>query len=268
MRHTLAPRKHLGQHFLADDNIARKIAAAIAPQREDVMVEIGSGEGALTVHLANLVRRLYAIELDDRAAEVLEDKFGEAITLIRGDALQVSLRELSMQTGERLRVVGNIPYQITSPLLFHLFDEADVVRNAVFMIQREVADRLVAVPRTKAYGVLSVMTQFHSVPRKLFTVSPGSFFPPPSVMSAVVSLDMERVPRHAVDSALFSRIVRTTFAKRRKILSNGLRDCVQGDDMVHAIGAAIDLTRRPEELSVGDFVALTNAAASAGVTVQ
>lgn len=263
MRHTLAPRKHLGQHFLADDNIARKIAAAIAPAAADVMVEIGPGEGALTVHLAGKAGTLYAVEVDDRAVELLQAKFGDTIRLIHNDALLVSLRKLSERHGgARLRIAGNIPYNITSPLLFHLFDEIDVVHDAVFMMQREVADRLVAIPRTKAYGILSVMTQFYTVPKKLFTVSPGSFFPPPAVMSAVIALDATHAPHYDVDATLFSRVVRGTFGKRRKVLSNGLGDVVKGDAVIQAVGTRIDLSRRPEELTVADFVTLTNALAA------
>ena len=267
MRHTLAPRKQLGQHFLADDNIARKIAAAIAPHADDVMVEIGAGEGALTRQLAAHVKRFIAIELDDRAADVLTTTFGDTITLVRGDALNVSLADIAATAGAHLRVVGNIPYNITSPLLFHLFEDAAVVRDATLMIQREVADRLVAQPRSKEYGILSVMTQFHAVPRKLFTVAPGSFFPPPAVVSAVISLTFRQPQRDDVDLELFRRIVRGTFAKRRKILSNGLRDVVHSDEALASIGAQCDLMRRPEELSVEQFVALTNAAAAAGVHV-
>ncbi len=265
MRHTLAPRKQLGQHFLADDNIARKIAAAIAPQPDDVMVEIGAGEGSLTRHLAGHVKKFIVLELDERACDVLERTFGSTITLVRGDALEVDLSEIARQHNAPLRVVGNIPYQITSPLLFHLFDHAAVERDAVLMMQREVADRLVAVPRTKDYGILSVMTQWCATPKKLFNVAPGCFFPPPTVMSTVISLRFGTAAYPPVDRALFRRIVRATFAKRRKILSNGLRDVVHDEQVLHAIGAACDLTRRPEELSVAEFIILVNAASAAGV---
>ncbi len=258
MRHTLAARTRLGQHFLVDDNIARKIAATLGEATDDVVVEIGAGEGALTRHLIERAGTVYALELDDRSIARLREVFGDRLRIIHGDALKVDLSAIASEHGRRIRIVGNIPYRITSPLLFHLFDHARAVRDAVIMMQREVADRLVAVPRTKAYGVLSVATQFHCAVQRLFTVPPSCFLPPPKVHSAVVRFTFPEVATHAVAPQQFQRVVRAAFGKRRKTLANALKDLIGDGPSLAALAARIDLTRRAEELTVAEFVTLAN----------
>jgi 16S rRNA (adenine1518-N6/adenine1519-N6)-dimethyltransferase len=263
MRHTLAPRKRLGQHFLADDNIAKKIAASLELTKDDIVVEIGAGEGALTQHLAGHAKKLYAVELDSRAAAILQEKFGDEITLIHKDALTVSFEELATNEKQDIRVAGNIPYNITSPLLFHAFESHQYIKDVTFMMQKEVAERLTAKPRTKEYGILAVAAQFYSVPKILFNVSPKCFFPPPKVMSSVIHFDFRAVRSYDVDKKLFHTVLRATFGKRRKILLNGLKDIIKDSGTLSAISAQFDTSKRAEELTVNDFVTLTNVIASA-----
>lgn len=196
-----------------------------------------------------------AVELDAGLAAQLRSTFGERLELYNRDVLDVDLRSLAQKGGGKLRIVGNIPYNITSPILFWMIDSSDVVTNSTIMIQREVAQRLVAKPRTKAYGILSVFAQYYSTPSLLFTVSPGSFYPAPEVTSAVVTLDFERpYPARAADDVTFRTVVRGTFGKRRKTLRNGLRGLGVPLDTMR--GLSLDLDRRPEELGIKEFVTL------------
>ncbi len=249
----IAPKKSLGQHFLRDENIARKIVEHLHPENQDVLVEIGPGTGALTKHLVGRGKAFAAIEVDARALEVLRGRFADA-EFVHSDVLGVRLDLLSKKYGDKLRIVGNIPYYIASEILFWLFDAREAVRDAILMMQLEVAQRLIAKPRTKEYGILSVFSQFYSSPELLFQVSKNSFFPKPNVDSAVVRLNMvDRLPAHA--ERLFRNVVRSTFGKRRKTLYNGLR--YMGLDEKELAGVPFDLTRRPEELSVEEFFDLT-----------
>jgi 16S rRNA (adenine1518-N6/adenine1519-N6)-dimethyltransferase len=179
------------------------------------------------------------------------------LTLYHDDVLNLDPRSIAKQQNGKLRVVGNIPYNITSPILFWAIDSSDVIADCTLMIQHEVAQRLVAKPRSKEYGILSVFAQYYSTPELKFTVSPGSFYPVPEVTSAVVSLDFERPhPSRAVDEAMFRAIVRGTFGQRRKMLRNGLRTLNVPEDFFQK--SAVNFNRRPEELSVEDFVSLSN----------
>lgn len=253
-RPSLRPRKWLGQHFLRDDNIARKIVAAMRPGANDVILEIGPGEGALTRHLAGIPRRLILVELDSRAAAHLREQFaGDAVEVLAADILTINLAAVAKEA--RLRVVGNIPYNITTPILFHMLDHRAHVVDAMLMMQKEVAARLVARPRTKAYGILSVLFQLYADVRALFDVAPGAFFPRPRVTSTVVHLTLREHCRVSVsDEDAFRAMVRGVFGKRRKTLRNSLKDVVERVDDLHDL----DLGRRPEELSPEELVALSN----------
>jgi 16S rRNA (adenine1518-N6/adenine1519-N6)-dimethyltransferase len=251
----ITPKKSLGQNFLRDDNIARKIIHALDLHPDDSVVEIGPGTGALTKHLLSVARRVRGIEVDKRAAAVLRTMFGETLELIEQDLLQVDLRALSQTEGRPLRVVGNIPYNLTSEILFWLFENRSAIDDATLMMQLEVARRLIAKPKTKAYGILSVAAQFYTQPEVLFTVSRNSFHPKPKVTSAVVRLLFHKqLP--PCDIVLFTNVVRATFGKRRKTLRNGLRSLGCTDR--HLASLRFDLNRRPEELSLDDFLALTS----------
>ncbi|RPH33979.1 ribosomal RNA small subunit methyltransferase A, partial [bacterium] len=246
----LRPRKSLGQNFLRDDRIARKIVDAVGPRPGDVVLEIGPGEGALTKHLAASGARLVLVELDERAVLQMRGLYeGAGVQVLHQDVLTVDLDLLadSMST-ERLRVVGNIPYYITSPILFHVLDNRRRVRDLTMMVQREVARRLAAVPRTKAYGILSVFCQLFADVEILFDVQPGSFHPRPDVTSSVVRLMMLDGPRFALrDEQFFRGMVRSVFGKLRKTLRNALRYFLD-DDPAAAVPDASILQRRPEDL--------------------
>jgi 16S rRNA (adenine1518-N6/adenine1519-N6)-dimethyltransferase len=254
------PKKSLGQNFLHDANIARKIVESMRLQRDDRVVEIGPGKGALTSLLLEKLSNLTAIELDDELAVLLQAMFGEKLTLIHNDVLNVSLHALAKKAGGAMRVTGNIPYNITSPILFWVIDARESVRDCTLTMQREVAQRLTAKPHTKEYGILSVLAQYYAVPKMLFNVSPKSFTPVPEVMSAVVHLDFSakggpHTPQ-ALDDKIFRAVVRGTFGKRRKTLRNGLRGLGVSAEQLKNISFSLD--RRPEELTVAEFVSLAD----------
>jgi len=250
----ISPKRSLGQNFLRDDNVARNILDSLQLHQSDLLLEVGPGTGSLTKHLAGNVETLLAVEIDRRAIESLEGRFGGNVRIIEGDVLEVSLAELAEQFGKKVRVVGNIPYYITSEILFWIFDQRSVVRDATLMMQQEVARRLTAVPRTKDYGILSVFAQLYSIPQQLFKVSRNSFFPKPGVDSAVVRLSIRgTIPPH--HELLLRNVVRSTFGKRRKTVLNGLKHMGFSDQTLK--GLPFDLQKRPEELDGGDFLKLT-----------
>jgi 16S rRNA (adenine1518-N6/adenine1519-N6)-dimethyltransferase len=250
----LPPKKSLGQNFLRDDNVARNIVESLHLRSDDTTVEIGPGGGALTKLLQGRCSRVIAIEVDQRAVKVLQETFGDSIELVHADVRSVSLGEFTRRRKGRLRVVGNIPYNITSEILFWLFDQYDVIEDATLMLQLEVARRFVARTATKEYGILSVFLQYYTEPELLFKVSRNSFYPKPTVDSAVVRLRF----KHQLPSCnmeLFRAIVRGTFWNRRKTLRNGLRYLGFTDDQLNC--SAIDLSRRPESLTLREFLDLT-----------
>jgi 16S rRNA (adenine1518-N6/adenine1519-N6)-dimethyltransferase len=247
------PKKHLGQNFLQDPNIIRKIVASLDLRPEDAVVEIGPGTGALTRDLAGHCR-LTAVEVDGRVVTRLREEFGDRVNVIEGDILEVTARSIAPEGGSLLRVVGNIPYYITSDILFWVLDQRESISDATLMMQNEVAARLIATPRTKAYGILSVMTQHYARPRRLFGVARTCFYPVPDVDSAVVRLDLRRdLPD--VDDALFRAVVRGTFGKRRKTIRNGLGFAGVPREVIAQLGPVAD--QRPEELTPEQFVELT-----------
>ena len=254
-RSMIKPKKSLGQNFLHDDNIARNIVQSLALQSGDHLLEIGPGKGALTKFLIRKTPDFLAVELDPRAVALLRETFGDSLELLQTDVLTVSLIDLAEQRRARFKVVGNIPYYITSEILFWLLDQHEAVLEATLMVQLEVAQRFVAKPRTKEYGILSIFSQHYTEPRLLFKVSRNSFYPVPKVDSAVVRLVFKRdLPD--CDHLLFRNIVRATFGKRRKTLRNGLKFMGFTDDQLDSIG--FDLTRRSEELSPQDYVELSD----------
>ncbi len=249
------PKKSLGQNFLRDENILRKIVESLDLSDGDVVVEIGSGQGALTKYLIDRPITFIGIELDGRAIELLKHSIGDAVNLVQGDVLDVHLQDLSAKHGKMLRIVGNIPYYLTSQILFWLFDSRAVLIDATLMMQLEVARRLTARPKRKEYGILSVFSQFYADCALLFKVSRNCFFPKPEVDSAVVRLSFKReLPK--CDEKFFRSVVRNTFGTRRKTLRNGLKSMGFENRALERI--PFDLKKRPEELSVADFVSLGN----------
>ncbi len=251
----LKPKKSLGQNFLRDENILHKIVESLDLRSGDVVVEIGSGQGALTKHLSEKPIKLIGIEVDERAVRLLQERFDEKLELIHRDVLEVDIDELAQRNGRKVRIVGNIPYYLTSEILFWLFDARTAVIDAMLMVQFEVARRLVAPPKNKEYGILSIFTQFYTECEMLFKVSRNCFFPKPEVDSAVVQFKFrEQLPN--CDEKLFRLIVRSTFGQRRKTLRNGLKSMGFDENVLDQI--SFDLKKRPEELGVEEFLLLTS----------
>jgi 16S rRNA (adenine1518-N6/adenine1519-N6)-dimethyltransferase len=256
---TVKPKQSLGQNYLIDDNIAKKIVHSLNLQPDNVVVEIGSGQGALTQHLVGKARRIIAVEIDQRVVGNLNEKFNTPdIEIVNTDFLLVPLAGLVEKYGARLRIVGNIPYHLTSPILFKVFDELKSVADLTLMMQREVARRTVAVPNTKDYGILSIFSQYYCTPRSLFNVSPNCFYPKPKVTSTVVNFRVNPNVDDDIDDKLFRIIVKTAFGKRRKTLKNSLGYLPIDKNKIDAIlnSPGFPLKNRPEELSVPEYVQL------------
>ena len=258
MSYPLRPKKSLGQHFLVDGNVLHNITGALALQPGDVVLEIGPGTGQLTELIQPQVERLVAVEIDRNLAPILKSKFSGAanFTLIEGDILD--LDPMSLVQNQPLRVVGNIPYHITSPIIFHFFDRRRNLIDMVLLMQREVAERIVAPAGSPDYGILSVFSRTFAEVELLLRVPRTVFKPPPKVDSALVRWRFsDHYTRNLADEALYRRLVRTAFGQRRKMLRRSLR---QTFDLGHL--ARFDLTRRPEELWVEDWIAMANQLAS------
>jgi 16S rRNA (adenine1518-N6/adenine1519-N6)-dimethyltransferase len=240
---------------LRDANVARKIVDAIAPLSGDTVLEIGPGEGALTRDLAARAGRLIIVDIDERVIRTMEEVFSDgAVMILHRDVLTLDLSELAGRYGP-LRVVGNIPYNITSPILFHTLEQRAAVRDVTLLMQREVARRLAAGPGTKDYGILSIMCQFVADVDVLFDVSPNVFYPRPEVTSSLVRLRMLPATRFPVtDEAFFRTMVRGVFGKRRKTLRNSLRYLLSAIPSL----PEIDLQRRPEDLTLEELAHLAN----------
>lgn len=251
-------KKSLGQHFLHDRGVVDKLVMAIDPRPGDRIVEIGPGQGALTFPLLDRHGALTAIEFDRDLLEPLTaaaKSHGE-LTLINSDVMNVDFTALA--AGTPFRLVGNLPYNLSSPILFHALDHAAVVRDMHFMLQKEVVDRMAAGPGSKVYGRLSVMLQAYCTVTALFKVAPGAFRPPPKVDSAVVRLVPHPPGQVGIDDPRrFADIVRAAFGQRRKTLRNALSSVCSADDIVRA---GVDPQSRAEQLAVADFIALANLA--------
>ncbi|AEK59489.1 MULTISPECIES: 16S rRNA (adenine(1518)-N(6)/adenine(1519)-N(6))-dimethyltransferase RsmA [Acidithiobacillus] len=260
-------KKRFGQNFLVQPAIVQRIVAAVGPGSSDALVEIGPGRGALTrALLAALApaQRLRVIELDRDLLPILRNLAPpERLEILAADALKVDFLKIADTAGARLRIVGNLPYNISTPLLFHLLGQAEAITDMHFMLQREVVERIVARPGSGTYGRLSVMLQAYCLVEMLFPVAPGNFHPVPKVDSAFLRL----VPRHPTPiaparQALFAEVVRLAFAQRRKTLANNFRSRLPAPAWEQL---AIDPGRRAETLSVDDFFRLTEALDTAGV---
>ena len=263
----LRPRKTLGQNFLVHPHQARRIVEALSLSSDETVVEIGAGLGALTVYLSQAARRVVALERDPALARFLqEDLFPESpgVEVLCQDVLEFDFLGLSRSLGQPLAVAGNLPYQITSPLLFKLMAEREALSRAVLMMQQEVGVRLVAPPGTKDYGVLSVLLSYHFTIQRLFSLGPANFFPPPQVDSVVLRLTPAATSPPARDPALLARVVKAAFGQRRKTLNNALAgraaDFGLSPEQMRDIftGLGIDPIRRGETLSLAEFVALSN----------
>ncbi|MGE0626016.1 MAG: 16S rRNA (adenine(1518)-N(6)/adenine(1519)-N(6))-dimethyltransferase RsmA [Pseudomonadales bacterium] len=243
-------RKRFGQHFLVDEGVLQHIADVVRPQSEDRLLEIGPGHGALTRYLYGQTASYVAVELDRDLIAPLKAAF-PGLSLVSADILKVDLDSLLEPPGWRL--VGNLPYNISSPLLIKLFDHLPRIRDMHFMFQRELGARLGAEPGTKSWGRLGVLTQYFCEVESLFDVPPEAFAPPPKVHSQVVRL-LPRRDREAVDLEKLHQVLQRAFSARRKRIANGLKTLRLDWDR-----AAVDPERRPDALTVGEFVRLANA---------
>jgi 16S rRNA (adenine1518-N6/adenine1519-N6)-dimethyltransferase len=250
-------RKRFGQNFLIDHGIIRDIVRAVHPQKQDNIVEIGPGKGAITQLLADSCDNLTVIELDRDLVPWLKVKFEKHpnFQLFQADALQFDFAQL-IKNGQPLRIVGNLPYNISTPLIFHLLGYSDQVQDMHFMLQKEVVKRMAAQPGESAYGRLGIMVQYYCAVEDLFDVPPTSFDPAPKVDSAIVRLiPYKDLPYRATNIKTLENLVNVAFQQRRKTLRNALKQLLDADVLEQL---PIDLSARAEEISLADFVATSN----------
>jgi 16S rRNA (adenine1518-N6/adenine1519-N6)-dimethyltransferase len=252
------PKHSLGQNFLIDPNIARKLVGALDPQPDETVLEIGPGVGALTAVLLERATRVIAVEIDGRLIPGLRERFGEQLDLLHADILAVDLTELATRAGGRLALLSCLPYYASSPILFHLLKHRAALSRAVLTLQREVADRCCAKPGTKDYGGVSVQLALAASPRRLFTISPHVFRPRPKVESAALLLDFTRPhPAQPRSWDALEQVLRAAFGQRRKTLRNALSakfDFEKTDEMLAAAG--VNPKTRAEDVPPEGFVAL------------
>jgi 16S rRNA (adenine1518-N6/adenine1519-N6)-dimethyltransferase len=249
----IKPLKRFGQNYLLDSNILNKIVKEIDPAPEDNIVEIGPGRGALTAKLFQKVKSLTAVEIDIRVIEELQQKF-PGLKLIADDFINLNLQNFKGNKDNKLRIVGNIPYNLTSPILFHLIKYADIIQDTVLMVQHEVAKRMIALKGTKDYGILSVILKYFCDTEYCFKVSPNVFFPRPKVDSAVVHICFKDKNHVHDEKQSFINIVKASFGNRRKTLKNSLSNSIFKE--LNFADSGIDLSLRAEQLEVEDFIRL------------
>jgi 16S rRNA (adenine1518-N6/adenine1519-N6)-dimethyltransferase len=269
------PTKGLGQHFLIHQATAEKIAGAIRPGPGDVVVEIGAGLGALTLPLSRSGALLIAVEIDAELAKFLRNEFeekshGMGVKIECKDILELDLIGLHEQFQRKMKIIGNLPYNISSPVLFKLMEAADCLEEAVLMLQDEVAERVLAGPGNKNYGILSVMAAYHSERRRVMRVKPSQFHPPPKVDSQVISLRFRDCPlTPQVESPWLVQTVKAAFSHRRKTLRNSLLASKLGNLSANLVStaleeASIEPNRRPESLALEEFLRLAEALKGVG----
>lgn len=265
-KHDVRPNKRLGQNFLVDKNMQRKLLGNCNLAEDDVVLEIGPGLGALTFDIAKHVKQVFAVEKDKRLSGPLKDSAAgyDNINIITGDILKFDMEKLYKD--KKIKVIGNLPYYITSPIVSYLIERRNCIDSVFLTVQKEVGYRLAAGPGTKDYSPISIFTQFYTEPRLLFLITNRVFYPQPDVDSAFIKLDIPSSPRLKVKSEeFFFKVVRAAFSKRRKTISNSLAfDCMADlkkegiERLLRSIN--IDPAARPEQLTLHDFASITNAA--------
>jgi 16S rRNA (adenine1518-N6/adenine1519-N6)-dimethyltransferase len=245
------PKKSLGQHFLTDKNIARKIVNSLTWQNYNCVLEIGPGMGVLTEFLIELTdKEMQFVEIDSAVVEFLNDRFPSIRNkIISADVLHLQLKKIY---NKPFAVIGNFPYNISSQLFFKILESRNLVSETVCMIQKEVAMRIASPPGSKAYGILSVLLQAFYHIEYLFTVAPQVFMPPPQVQSAVIRLKRNNILNLGCDEAMFTKVVKTAFNQRRKTLRNSLKSL-----LLHVDTSSAVFQKRPEQLGVDEFIRLT-----------
>ncbi|HES58925.1 MAG TPA: ribosomal RNA small subunit methyltransferase A [Caldithrix sp.] len=251
------PKKRFSQNFLQNPHYQKKIVDALEIKPDDIVIEIGPGQGAITQHIIKAKpRQYYAIEIDTTLAEKLTAKFPDQIKIITQDFLEFEFNSIAESADSKLKIIGNLPYHITSPILFKLIENYTIIGRAVLMIQKEVAKRISAAHDNKEYGILSVISQVYAQVEYLFEVKRGNFYPVPAVDSAVIQLTFYNELEGIENESLFRKIVRETFNYRRKMLRNSLGR-IFDKTVVYSISSDY-LGRRPEQLSVNEFKTLSN----------
>lgn len=256
--HNLRLKQTLGQNFLRDKNVAKKIVKHIDADKNSSIMEVGPGDGAITGLLIEKFKNVIAIEIDNRFVDIIKEKYSNSpnFTIIFDDFTKIDLIKFYDRYG-KLTIVGNIPYNITSSVLFKSFENRKCIDCLYLMVQKEVGDRILSKNKTKKRGILSVLSQYYSEVKSLFLVSRNVFYPVPKVDSIFLKFDFYENPRPKLkDKGLFRNIVKLTFGKRRKLLKNSLKDLKEIE--INSISELFDLNRRPEELTVTEFVKLTN----------
>ncbi len=256
----LRPLKRFGQNYLRDSNIVRKILKEIDPKQEDMIIEIGSGYGALTGSLLQNSPNITAVEIDKRAAAFLSKKF-PSLNILNEDFLRLDLEKIyaersgsASKENRFLRIAGNIPYNITSPVLFKMILNNNLIRDSVLMVQYEVAKRITSKKGSKDYGILAVLLNFFSDVKFCFKVSPNVFFPKPDVFSAVIHLYFKEINMNSGDKEIFINLVKAAFGNRRKTIKNSLSNSIFAD--VDFSDSGIDLSLRAEQLGIDSFLKL------------
>ncbi len=267
-RYEFRPKKRLGQHFIKDRHIIQKIIETSGFKVSDHVLEIGAGLGALTIPLAQYVKRITAVEKDKQLVNILREKLtGAGITnvnLINDDILRLDFKGLTQVPEEKIKAIGNLPYNISSPLLERLFRYRHLISRAVLMLQFEFARRLLSLPNRKDYGAMTVLIRYNAAISPLLEVPKEAFYPKPKVGSMVLSIDMERPhPKRAEDEVIFNTVVRGAFLHRRKTILNSLKGALQsygGDGIYEALKkCSIDPRRRAETLDIDEFLCLAAA---------
>lgn len=268
----IRPQKSLGQHFVVDPRVLRRIVECAELEKEDVIVEIGAGVGNLTAALAQRVHKVYALEIDSRFVEILQEQFGgdSQVEIVQGDALQFDFNPLLRKGHRKIKVVANLPYEISSPMIFRLLEERECFSLLVLMLQMEVARRIVAQRGTKDYGPLSLWSQLYTRPQIAFSIPPRAFHPRPKVNSAVVKFEVLLRPSVEVtDEEMLRRVIRSAFGYRRKTLTNALQlgEFAHGSkeeihEVLHRLG--IDPDARGETLTLEQFSDVARAISTLG----
>ena len=246
------PLKKFGQNYLIDKNILDKIIDEIKPKEDDNIIEIGPGTGSLTEKLISKVKTLTAIEIDSRVIENLQIRF-PSLNIIQRDFLKTNLHEFGSNKN-KLRIIGNIPYNLTSPIIFSMIENIDLMNDSVLMVQYEVAKRMTAKKGTKDYGILSVLLNYFADVKLCFKVSPNVFYPKPKVFSSIVHIYFDNKFPDAVDDNVFIKIVKASFGNRRKTIKNSLSNSIFG--AIDFSGSGINLSLRAEQLATEQFIEL------------
>jgi 16S rRNA (adenine1518-N6/adenine1519-N6)-dimethyltransferase len=249
------PLKRFGQNYLHDKNIIKKIVSEINPQRDDTIVEIGPGRGALTELIYCKTENFIAVEIDSRVIEDLKSKFPE-LNLIQNDFLKVDISTIINSNKQKLRVIGNIPYNLTSSIIFKTIRNAEFIEDAILMVQNEVAKRMTAKKGSKDYGILTVILNYFTDTQVCFIVSPNAFYPKPKVTSAIVHLRFKELTISKNKREMFINVVKACFGNRRKTLKNSLSNSIFKE--LNFSDSGIDLSLRAEQLDVKDFIELTD----------